>query len=475
MNKKRNRRLILFFLLLLLVLSGNPSFAMSGCGLGSFGGAAAFGGLGSMGGLGGMGGLGALGGAGGLNNTAIFNSSLGTQALITTLFGLTDETISGTIKINYRDVSANPAFGTPSVTMYPQSDAQSMFTSTSWELPKPASHSYSISFIDTPHASSHFGNQSNMNSILYKESSSFNSHPTTMNEKSNKTLEFAISTYGISRQIDRNRTHDTNELLIIFKPDISMNEIDQIHREYGVSLENISPFAGFHRVTIPQGAVVENIRKQYEENPLVFHAEPNYVRGAHSTPNDPYYMYQWHLNSLYAPFAWDLGSGEGAVVAILDSGVAYQDSGVFGKASDLENTIFTPGWDFVNDDEFPDDDYSHGTHLAGCIAQTTDNKLGVAGIAPGAAIMPIKIMDSDGYVSIADEADGIYYAVNNGADIINLSLGGEGISLIEKAAIKYAYDNGVIVICSAGNASSNIPEYPASYASAVSVGALQYN
>ena len=89
--------------------------------------------------------------------------------------------------------------------------------------------------------------------------------------------------------------------------------------------------------------------------------------------------------------------------------------------------------------------------------------------------MPIKVMDENGYISISDEVDGIYYAVNEGADIINLSFGGRGVSQTEKEAIDYAYDNGVVVISSAGNRASDISEYPASYDNVISVNAVQYN
>jgi len=192
-------------------------------------------------------------------------------------------------------------------------------------------------------------------------------------------------------------------------------------------------------------------------------------------PNDTYFSYQWHHSLMKSTSAWDLGKGTGVVVAVVDSGVAYRTSVGYTRAPDLSGTLFKSGWDFVNGDPYPDDDNGHGTHMAGCIAQTTNNYLGVAGVAYGATIMPVKVMDSSGSVSIADEVDGIYFAVNNGAHIINLSLGGEGESASEEAAINYAVNSGVVVICSAGNSGSNTPEYPASYHQSISVSAVRYD
>lgn len=173
--------------------------------------------------------------------------------------------------------------------------------------------------------------------------------------------------------------------------------------------------------------------------------------------------------------AWDYSTGTGALVGLLDSGVAYQTAGVYTKAPDLAGTLFVPGYDFMNLDPYPDDDYGHGTHMAGCIAQTTNNLLGVTGVAFNATIMPVKVMDNLGSTPISTEVDGIYFAANSGVNIINMSLGGAGTSLTEQEACTYAYNNGVTIICSAGNAASNVPEYPASYAECTSVSAVRYD
>jgi serine protease len=238
-----------------------------------------------------------------------------------------------------------------------------------------------------------------------------------------------------------------------------------------------SPYGGFTLVALSSFQSVRDTAEQISREASVLYSEPNYYRRAHLTPNDPYYIYQWHLPwpHMATPLAWDINTGAGAVVALLDSGVAYRNATPYALAPDLAGTLITPGWDFVNADAFPDDDYGHGTHMCGCIAQTTNNLLGVAGVAFSSTILAIKVMDSLGDVTIADEVDGIYFAANNGANVINMSLGGVGISATEQTAVVFAYNQGLTLLGSSGNANSTVPEYPASYPECISVGAVQYD
>ncbi|MGA1825386.1 MAG: S8 family serine peptidase [bacterium] len=287
--------------------------------------------------------------------------------------------------------------------------------------------------------------------------------------------DFAVGSSALSRSSNFQATPHTNEAIVMFYPGTSSAVIEQAHRQCGGMVIRISPYAGFHLVAPPPGSSVEQLIASYAQEPDVFSVEPNYIRKAHLVPNDPYYIYQWHLPHMFTGLAWNIGTGAGAVVALLDSGVAYRTSGIYAQAPDLAGTLFTAGYDFVNNDAFPDDDNSHGTFMCGAVAQTTNNLLGVAGVAFNATIMPVKIMDPLGDVTIANEVDGIYFAVNNGAKIINLSLGGPGIVTTEQTAVDFAYNSGVIVIASAGNANSSTLEYPASYSSAVSVTATQWD
>ena len=246
----------------------------------------------------------------------------------------------------------------------------------------------------------------------------------------------------------------------------------------------------FQKIKVPSGMVASTIRK-YLERMDVEYAEPNYIAKALWTPNDPYYSYQWHLDNdefggIEAEEAWDISSGEGVVIAIIDTGVAYENycTGLrrlltcHEQAPDLANTRFVAGYDFVNNDSHPNDDTSpgHGTHVAGTIAQSTNNATGVAGVAFNASIMPIKVLGSDGSGTYSDVSEGIRWAADNGAKVINLSLGGSASSETLRSAVEYAYNKGVTVIAAAGNDGSSTPNYPAAYDDyVISVGATQYD
>ena len=151
------------------------------------------------------------------------------------------------------------------------------------------------------------------------------------------------------------------------------------------------------------------------------------------------------------------------------------DSLPFQKAPDLVNTSFTDGYDFIDEDFHANDEDGHGTHVTGTIAQSTNNNLGAAGIAFNTTIMPIRVLGPAGgtYQQIAD---GIHYAADNGANIINMSLGGSGSSSILENALAYAYNKEVTIIAASGNDSSGQVSYPAAYdAYVIAVGATRYD
>jgi len=228
----------------------------------------------------------------------------------------------------------------------------------------------------------------------------------------------------------------------------------------------------FRRLRVPKNKTVEELIASFRQNPQVEYAEPNYLASILMTPNDPYYRYQWHLNNsayggINSEAAWDVASGTGVVVAVIDTGIS--------QGSDLTSTCFVPGYDFVNHDSRPADDHGHGTHIAGTIAQSTNNK-GTAGIAFGACLMPIKALDNQGVGTYADIAEGIRWAADHGAQIINLSLGGEAPSETLKNALAYAYAKGVFLAAAVGNDGERKALYPAAYDDyVVAVGATQYD
>ncbi|MCA9552308.1 MAG: S8 family serine peptidase [Myxococcales bacterium] len=223
-------------------------------------------------------------------------------------------------------------------------------------------------------------------------------------------------------------------------------------------------------------------------DPRVESAEPNYlfsipeaetevsppeVTPSHpGFPNDPMFEQQWSFPMVGAKDAWKVADGKGVVVAVIDTGVAYEDYGRFKRVEDLAGTEFVKGYDFVNDTDHPNDDHGHGTHVAGTIAQTTNNGIGVAGLAPGAKIMPLKVLSAAGSGSVADIADAIRFAADEGANVINMSLGGGMRTLIMERAVAYAHNKGVVVVCAAGNGGRKKVEYPAAYKGAFAVSSV---
>lgn len=160
----------------------------------------------------------------------------------------------------------------------------------------------------------------------------------------------------------------------------------------------------------------------------------------------------------------------------VESGPGSWETTKYQRAPDLAAASFVPGYDFINNDGHANDDDGHGTHVTGTIAQSTNNGLGVAGIAHNCTIMPVKVLDATGAGSYQQVADGIYYAVNNGAKVINMSLSGSSPAQILENAVAYAYNNGVTVIAASGNAGSSGCDYPAAYDNyVIAVGATQYD
>lgn len=195
----------------------------------------------------------------------------------------------------------------------------------------------------------------------------------------------------------------------------------------------------------------------------------------------------WAADLIHAPAVWAKGyTGQGEVVAVVDSGVDYthpdlssniwtNSKEIPGNGVDDDRNGYVDdvhGWDFVSSDNSPLDENGHGTHVAGTIAAVR-NGFGVTGIAYGAKIMPVRVLDSEGLGGYTDIATGIRYAVDNGANVINLSLGGDYSSTIAQA-IQYAAAHNVVVAMAAGNESAAQPDYPAGFANqwGIAVGAV---
>ena len=190
-----------------------------------------------------------------------------------------------------------------------------------------------------------------------------------------------------------------------------------------------------------------------------------------SYPNDALYDRQWHMEMVGANEAWDYATGKDVIVAVIDTGVAYEDKkGLW--APDLQRTRFVAGYDFVNGDAIAADDHGHGTHCAGTIAQSTNNEIGVAGLAPDCKIMPLKVLSAGGWGTTKDIARAIRWAADNGAHVLSLSLGGGGYSKVMADAVAHARSKGCMVVCAAGNGGRRRVEYPAAYPGATAVASV---
>ena len=232
---------------------------------------------------------------------------------------------------------------------------------------------------------------------------------------------------------------------------------------------------------------VEEALEEYRSNPYVEYAELNYIVSANSIPNDPLYADQWSLGKVAAQEAWNIYTGSSqTIVAVLDTGVDYnhrdlQDNMWINEAElngtegvdDDENGYVDDihGYNFIYNNGDPIDDYGHGTYCSGIIAARGDNDFDITGICWNTRIMALKFMGLFGDGSTSDAVLAVYYAVENGADIISNSWSTPNESLLLKDAVDYAHSQGVIIVASAGNDDSDLPQYPACYRNVISVAA----
>ena len=278
-----------------------------------------------------------------------------------------------------------------------------------------------------------------------------------------------------------------DEILVKFKPGVGKDKINKINSKHGAFVRHTSPYTGTGRIAIPEGKTVAEMVKLYQAEDAVEYAKPNYICRASFVPNDPYYSYQWHFPLINMPSAWDIQQrGDPTIiVAVLDTGVAYENRVegqgrmkiTYALAPDLAGTNFVAGYDFINNDEHPNDDGAHGTHVTGTIVQSTNNEYRVAGMAFGTSIMPVKVLDKNGGGTDQSLADGLYYATDNGADVISMSLGfppgvtPEDIPDVTDA-VANAYANGVILVASSGNDGVSVVSLPGAYSEVIAVGAV---
>jgi serine protease len=276
----------------------------------------------------------------------------------------------------------------------------------------------------------------------------------------------------------------SGEVIVRYEDDTSATAEAAVERVAGTDTEQALQ-SGAEKLEIEDGDSVRETIAELRRDPNVAYAVPNWkARAAQFIPNDPDIRLQWNLFGEFGvgmPEAWELAAargapgGRGAVVAVLDSGVAYERFGPFRRAPDLRASTFVKGYDFLDHDRHPNDEHRHGTHVAGTIAQATNNGLGVAGIAYGATIMPIRVLDRVGLGDSFTIARAIRYAARRGADVINLSL--DFPAEVQAAhipdvlsALRFARRRGAVVVAAAGNKGHRAVAYPARAREVIAVG-----
>ena len=259
----------------------------------------------------------------------------------------------------------------------------------------------------------------------------------------------------------------SGRILIKPKPGVTENEFQSKLLRHGGRQHHAIHRSNVRVVNVTE-ANAAGILAALQRDPTIEFAERDYVAEAAFVPNDTYVVSgsEWHLEKIMAPQAWNINFGASNII------IAVLDSGINAAHPDLSaNTL--PGYDFVWDDNDPNDDYGHGTAVVGVIAAAGNNGIGVAGVAFHSKILPVKVMDASGFAAYSTLAQGIRYAVDQGARIINISIAGNSPSSTLQDAINYAWNNNVIVVAAAGNTASSGPQYPAACEYAVAVSATE--
>jgi subtilisin family serine protease len=257
------------------------------------------------------------------------------------------------------------------------------------------------------------------------------------------------------------------EILVGFKKEVKSEQVEKVKRSYRLIYSKKIPKINVYKFKLPKGKRAKDVIKELKkEKDVSFVETDDLVKIATTTPNDPFFLsgQQWGLEKINAPLAWDLTTGSASnVIAVLDTGVSTVHTEISSK--------LVSGYDFANGDSDASDDNGHGTAVAGIIAAVTNNATGIASMDWRAKIMPVKVMDASGSGYESDVADGIIWAADNGADIMNLSIYSYSYSPTLHTAINYALEKGCLLVAAAGNDGTSTVPFPAAFPGVIGVGA----
>ncbi|GAA4710661.1 hypothetical protein GCM10023228_15490 [Brevibacillus fulvus] len=266
----------------------------------------------------------------------------------------------------------------------------------------------------------------------------------------------------------KDRSHYVeHEVVVRFTPRPSAEEINKllkavdghIKRDYGNAM-----------IIKSNSKTTHELMKYFAEHPDSMYAEPNFLLLPNVIrPNDQLYeRYQWNLPMIGMEQSWEISEGsKDVIVAIVDTGLDLQHPEFQGKV--------VSGYNVIEDNNNPMDDNGHGTHVAGIIAARTNNASGIAGMSWNSRLMPIKAIGADGSGTAYDIAQGIIWAADHGADVINLSVGNYTPSAALQEACQYAFQKNVVLVAATGNDATDQPGYPAAYKEVLGVSAVDHN
>ncbi len=261
------------------------------------------------------------------------------------------------------------------------------------------------------------------------------------------------------------RRHVPGQILVKTKAELNDSSVTELLKSHGAVQKGLINGINVRVVNVPEDKL-DHVLEALSHNPNIEFAEPDYVASADFVPNDPYYTggNQWHHAKIQSPQAWDITQGTtNIVVAVLDTGVDASHPDLAGKV--------LAGYNYIANTSNFTDDHGHGTAVAGTAAATGNNGVGVAGVAIKNCILPVKVLDSTGNGSYSAIANGITFAANKGARIINLSVAGSSSSSTLQSAVDYAWNKNSVIVAAAGNNANNTPQYPAACNHAVAVSA----